>query len=163
MAAVCTPVTIVTTMADGQPCGATVSSFASLSLTPPLVSVAFDRRSTVLARIRTAGRFAVSLLGHGQEGVATLFATPGADRFTGTAWYADRGLPRLEAAAGWMTCHLHQVVEAGDHLMLLGLVTHASRTEMPPLVYAHRVFGTHSRYGTRARTSVTDLIAACSR
>ena len=48
MAGVCAPVTVVTTMTNGVPRGATVSSFASLSLNPPLVSVAFDRGSALL-------------------------------------------------------------------------------------------------------------------
>ena len=43
MAGVCAPVTIVTTMDEGQPFGATVSAFASLSLDPPMVTVALDR------------------------------------------------------------------------------------------------------------------------
>lgn len=161
MAAVCAPVTVVT--APG-PHGATVSSFTSLSLDPPLVSVAFDRRSALLAEILGAGRFGVNLLGQGQDDLAVRFATRGADRFGGeTAWFADRGLPRLRDAAGWVACELERVVEAGDHLLLFGLVTDLGRTDLPPLVYAHRTFGTHSRFAERPRPLITDQIAACAR
>ncbi len=45
MAAVCAPVTVVTTRDDDRPHGATVSSFGSLSREPPLITVAFDHRS----------------------------------------------------------------------------------------------------------------------
>ncbi|MCR6485140.1 flavin reductase family protein [Amycolatopsis sp. OK19-0408] len=161
MAAVCAPVTIVTT---AGPHGATVSSFTSLSLDPPLVSVAFDRRSALLAEILDTGRFGVNLLGQGQDDLAVRFATRGADRFGGeTAWFTDDGLPRLRDAAGWVACDLDRVVEAGDHLLLFGLVTALGRTELPPLVYAHRTFGTHSRYAERPRPLITDQIAACAR
>ncbi|GAB3384541.1 flavin reductase family protein [Amycolatopsis echigonensis] len=165
MAAVCAPVTIVTTTsAAGDPRGATVSSFTSLSLDPPLVSVAFDRRSALLAEIQAAGRFGVNLLGHGQDDLALRFATRGADRFGGdTAWFADDGLPRLRDAAGWVACDLERTVEAGDHLLIFGLVTALGRTELPPLVYAHRTFGTHSRFADRPRPPITDQIAACAR
>ncbi|MFB7652412.1 MULTISPECIES: flavin reductase family protein [unclassified Streptomyces] len=163
MAAVCAPVTVVTTSVDGAPFGATVSSFASLSLDPPLVSVAFDRRSLLLHRIQEAGRFGVNLLGHGQADLAMLFATRGQDRFGGTAWHYDNGLPRLEGTAGWATCDLYRTVEGGDHLLLFGLVRGASHTELPPLVYAHRTFGTHSRYDQRPRPRIVDQIAACRR
>lgn len=165
MAAVCAPVTIVTTTsAAGDPRGATVSSFTSLSLDPPLVSVAFDRRSALLAEIQAAGRFGVNLLGHGQDDLALRFATRGADRFGGdTAWFADDGLPRLRDAAGWVACDLERTVEAGDHLLLFGLVTALGRAELPPLVYAHRTFGTHSRFADRPRPPITDQIAACAR
>lgn len=165
MAAVCAPVTIVTTTgAAGEPRGATVSSFTSLSLDPPLVSVAFDRRSTLLAEIQATGRFGVNVLGQGQDDLATRFATRGADRFDGdTAWFTDGGLPRLRDAAAWVACDLERTVEAGDHLQLFGLVTALGRTELAPLVYAHRTFGTHSRFAERPRPHITDQIAACAR
>jgi flavin reductase (DIM6/NTAB) family NADH-FMN oxidoreductase RutF len=165
MASVCAPVTIVTTTGPGgRPCGATVSSFTSLSLDPPLISVAFDRRSSLLADILAAGRFGVNLLGQGQDDLAVRFATRRADRFTAdTAWFTDRGLPRLCDAAGWVACELDRTIEAGDHLLLFGLVTALSSTQLPPLVYAHRTFGTHSRFAERPRPRITDQIAACTR
>ena len=162
MAGVCAPVTVVTTTVDGRPCGATVSSFTSLSLNPPLISVAFDRGSALLGQIREAGRFGVNILGHAQDELAMTFARRG-DRFAATDWFDDRGLPRLADAAGWMVCDLHQTVEAGDHLLLFGLVRAASsRKDLAPLVYAHRTFGTHSRFAERPRPSIADLIAACA-
>ena len=55
------------------------------------------------------------------------------------------GLPRLDGAAGWAACELQQTVEAGDHLLLIGLVTHAASVAAAAAVYGHRTFGTHSR------------------
>jgi flavin reductase (DIM6/NTAB) family NADH-FMN oxidoreductase RutF len=162
MAGVCAPVTVVTTSIDGVPYGATVSSFASLSLDPPLISVAFDRGSALLGQIRQAGRFGVNLLGHAQDELAMTFARRGVDRFAAADWFADDDLPRLAQAAGWMVCDLHQTVEAGDHLMLFGRVHAASRTELPPLIYAHRTFGTHSRFAERPRPRIVDSISACA-
>jgi flavin reductase (DIM6/NTAB) family NADH-FMN oxidoreductase RutF len=163
MAGVCAPVTVVTTMADGAPHGATVSSFASLSLDPPLVSVAFDRGSTLLGQVRTTGRFGVNVLGVHQDELAMVFARRGLDRFAGVDWHVDAGLPRLTDALSWLDCDLHQTVEAGDHLMLFGLVRSAGRRHgTPPLVYADRTFGTHSRFAERPRRAVEDLITACT-
>ncbi|WP_410631641.1 flavin reductase family protein [Amycolatopsis sp. cmx-4-83] len=163
MAGVCAPVTVVTTMDGDVPVGATVSSFASLSLTPPLITVAFDRRSRVLAAIRDTGRFGVNLLGQSQAELAVLFATRDADRFGRSEWHSDHGLPRLDGAAGWLDCDLSEAVEGGDHLLLLGHVVGAGRAEYPPLVYAHRMFGTHSHYGERLRPLITDALAALTR
>lgn len=162
MSGVCAPVTVVSTADGGGPHGATVSSFASLSLDPPLISVAFDRRSRLLGTISDTGRFGVNLLGHGQDELAVLFSRRGADRFAGTWWHYDSDLPRLDGAAGWVVCELYETVHAGDHLLLFGLVTAVSRAELPPLVYAHRTFGTHSRFAERPRALVVDQIAACS-
>jgi flavin reductase (DIM6/NTAB) family NADH-FMN oxidoreductase RutF len=149
-------------MSAGMPHGATVSSFAALSIEPPLVTVAFQRTSTLLKRIEETGRFGVNLLGHAQEDLAVMFAQRGADRFTGTLWHENCGLPRLDWAAGWVVCDLYRTVDGGDHLLLFGLVTAASTTELPPLVYARRTFGTHSRFSERPRAPIVDHIAACS-
>ena len=51
MAGVCAPVSVVTTADIEGPHGATVSSLASLSLRPALVSIALDRQSALLSRI----------------------------------------------------------------------------------------------------------------
>jgi len=162
MAGVCTPVTIVTTSDAEGPHGATVSSFAGLSLEPPLVTVAFDRQSSLLKRILNTGQFGVNLLGHGQDELAMLFARRGADRFADTPWHYDGGLPRIDGAAGWIACDLYNAVDGGDHLLLFGLVTRTSVAQLPPLVYAHRTFGTHSRHAERPRRPIVDQITACS-
>lgn len=163
MAAVCAPVTVVTTRHDDVPHGATVSSFASLSLEPPLITVAFDHRSSMLGHMLAAGRFGVNLLGLDQDDLAMLFAPRGVDRFATTAWHYAGDLPRLDGAAGWLVCELYDSVPGGDHQLLFGHVTAASRAELPPLVYAHRTFGTHSRYRERPRALIVDQIAACAR
>ncbi len=162
MAGICTPVTIVTTADTRRPHGATVSSFAGLSLEPPLITVAFERESSLLQRILGVGRFGVNLLGHGQDELAMLFARRGADRFADTPWHYDAELPRIDGAAGWAACDLYNAVDGGDHLLLLGLVTRAQHSQLPPLVYAHRTFGTHSRHAERPRRPIVDQILACS-
>ncbi|MEV4138949.1 flavin reductase family protein [Dactylosporangium sp. NPDC049742] len=163
MAGVCAPVTVVTTADGDGPHGATVSSFASLSLRPPLVTVALDRRSALLARIRGSRRFGVNVLRDTDDDLALLFARRDADRFGQADWHPSHGLPRLETAAAWAVCELSQVVEGGDHLLLVGLVTHAESSGLSPLIYGYRTFGTHSRFAARPRPPIADSIAACAR
>lgn len=162
MAGVCAPVTIVTTADADGPHGATVSSLASLSLRPALVSIALDRRSALLGRIQCTGRFGVNILNAAQDDVALGFATRGADRFGSTAWSFAGDLPRLDEVSGWAACDLWRTVEAGDHLLLIGAVRSAATTHRPPLVYAHRMFGTHSRFADRIRPAIIDQITACA-
>lgn len=163
MAGVCAPVAVITTVDADGPHGATVSSLASLSLRPALLSIALDRGSTLLARIQGSGRFGVNVLSGTQDDVATTFAMRGADRFGATAWSISQGLPRLGHVAGWAACDVDQTVEAGDHILLIGAVAYATSTPQPPLVYGYRTFGTHSRFAERPRTEIVDHIAACSR
>jgi flavin reductase (DIM6/NTAB) family NADH-FMN oxidoreductase RutF len=163
MAGVCAPVTVVTTADEDGPHGATVSSFTSLSLRPPLVTVALDRRSALLARILDSRRFGVNVLASADDELARLFARRDEDRFGQVSWSPSRGLPRLDGGAGWAACDVNQVIEGGDHLLLVGLVTHAESSHLSPLVYGYRTFGTHSRFAERPRPPIVDTIAAFAR
>ncbi|MFJ6900687.1 flavin reductase family protein [Streptomyces hokutonensis] len=163
MAGVCSPVTIVTAAADGVPHGTTVSAFASLSLRPPMITVALDRRSTVLSHITATRRLGVNILSQGQDDLARVFARRGIDRFAGADWAFDHGLPRLDAAPGWLACELTRTVAGGDHLLLLCTVDYAHSTSAAPLVYGHRTFGTHSAYADRPRRAIDEHVAACAR
>ncbi|RBM21523.1 flavin reductase [Prauserella sp. PE36] len=143
MSGVCTPVAVVTTMDGDRPHGTTVSAFASLSLEPPMVLAALDRRSELLALVRARGRFGLNVLASGQQALATRFARKGADKFQGVPWRTEHGLPRLPGVAGWLACRVHQLVSGGDHVIALGLVDAAQRLAVSPLTYHARGFGTH--------------------
>lgn len=144
MAGVATPVAVVTALHDGVPHGTTVSAFASLSMEPPMVLIALDRRSHLLALIRDSGRYGLNVLGASQAELALTFARKGAAKFDGLVWEVDHGLPRLPGAPGWLACDVADLVEGGDHLVVLGTVRAASTSGGLPLTYHSRVFGTHS-------------------
>jgi flavin reductase (DIM6/NTAB) family NADH-FMN oxidoreductase RutF len=92
MAAVCTPVSVVTATVDGRPHGTTVSAFASLSMHPPMVLVSLDRTSELLAVVRSSGAFGLNVLGRDQSGLARVFAGKGgAEKFAGVPWELDSG------------------------------------------------------------------------
>ncbi|MFD0478311.1 flavin reductase family protein [Nonomuraea thailandensis] len=98
MAAVCTPVSVVTTMEDGLPYGTTVSAFASLSLDPPMILVSLDRSSDLLEMIRRTGRFGLNVLAHSQSELALNFARKGGTaKFTGVRWTEAAGARRCLA------------------------------------------------------------------
>ena len=143
MAGVATPVTVVTALRDGRPHGTTVSAFASLSLTPPMVLVALDRRSDLLARLAIGAPFGVNVLGAHQAALAAAFARKSSDKFDGVEWTEHSGVPRLCGSPGWLVCSVAQLVDGGDHVVVLGDVVHAASSAAPPLVYHARTFGTH--------------------
>ncbi|NKQ51620.1 flavin reductase family protein [Amycolatopsis sp. K13G38] len=145
MAGVCTPVSVVTTMDGARPHGTTVSAFSSLSMRPPMVLVALDRASALLALVRETGRFGLNVLACGQAGLAKRFAGKGNDKFDGVDWAPANGLPRLPGVAGWLACQVSSVVDGGDHMVVMGAVEAAQRTVAPPLTYHARSFGTHWR------------------
>ncbi|MFF4170105.1 flavin reductase family protein [Streptomyces sp. NPDC001744] len=142
MALVPAPVTVVTTVdADGRPWGFTASSFSSVSLDPPLVSVCLDKEASTHAAFSSARRFLINVLAEEQHGVARRFATSGIDRFAdGAMERCELGLPGLHHTSVRVACSMHSVVDAGDHSILIGFVEEAYTSDRTPLVYYNRGF-----------------------
>ena len=134
-------VTVVTT-ADSRdrPVGATVSSFTSLSLQPPLVLVCLTASSRTVTAARERGAFAIHILDRSQTALARLFATNQDNKFDSVRYALnDAGVPCLEECRKRLECVLYSEYEGGDHVILVGLVQATSRPAMfEPLVYAQR-------------------------
>lgn len=119
-----TGITVVTAFdAADQPVGMTVNSFASLSLSPPLVSVAIEIAASAHQALRAAPRWTVNILDATQEPLSRRFAALGPDRFAGVGWQrgADDSL-RLDGVLAHLVCDRFNAVEAGDHTLLIGRV-----------------------------------------
>lgn len=142
LGALCTPLAVVTSQLGGRPHGTTVSAFCSLSLDPPLVLVSLSCASNLLAMIRTTGRFGINVLEHGQQALATCFARKGDAKFAGVAWSMDHGLPRIHGAGSWIACRLEDLLDGGDHAIVVGLVEHAEQDARQPLLYQQATFRT---------------------
>lgn len=145
-------VTVVTTLAapqDGSPDdaaptwhGMTASSFSSVSLTPPLVSICLDRRLYSHGLVSTSGVFGISVLAKDQAEVARRFAgmVEGVeDRFDGETWStAASGVPLLDSALGWLDCRVVHEHDGGDHTIFVGevLAGHTARKSAPLLFHS---------------------------
>ena len=138
-----TGVTIVTTTdATGAPRGLTTQSFIGLSQEPPLMLVSVDKTSRTLTALRSASAFVVNFLKVGAEDVATRFASKLDDKFAGVAWRpAANGAPVLhEAAVAYAECAIHNTIEAGDHVVFIGLVDGGAVLGGVPLLYYRRTY-----------------------
>ena len=120
----CTGVTVITTVDEDGPAGFTCQSFTALSLEPPLVLFCPSRSSATWPRIARAGHFCANVLTAGQQEVARVFGSSGADKFAGVSWSpSPSGAPILAGALTWVGCTVEAVHEAGDHYVVLGRVT----------------------------------------
>jgi flavin reductase (DIM6/NTAB) family NADH-FMN oxidoreductase RutF len=133
-------VTVVTTKASEGAYGVTVSSFASLSLNPLLVTVSINRSSRLLGYVRSAEAFAVSVLASDQQQVAGYFATSGrspepAGFATVPTTVQQTGAPIIEGCLSWFDCTLEDTLPGGDHEILVGRVAAAGGRTGEPLVY----------------------------
>ncbi|MGH7589819.1 MAG: flavin reductase family protein [Gemmatimonadales bacterium] len=132
-----TGVTVMTTRApDGAPAGMTVNSLASVSLAPPLVSMAIDRTADVHDVLIGAPRFVVNILDAGQEGLSRRFAESETDRFDGVGWHpSSDGEPIIDGSLAHIECEHFAVHPAGDHTILVGRVTGGGTRAGSPLLY----------------------------
>ncbi|ALL79751.1 flavin reductase (plasmid) [Pseudonocardia sp. EC080610-09] len=130
-------VAAVCSMVDGEPVGMAVSSFTSVSMDPPLVSVSVQHSSTTWPRLRGASRLGVSVLTEGQDAACVSLSRRGGDRFAGIEWQRDAaGAVMITGATAWLDCSLHGEVPAGDHsIALLRIHRLCSDPSLEPLVF----------------------------
>jgi flavin reductase (DIM6/NTAB) family NADH-FMN oxidoreductase RutF len=129
-------VTVVTTEYGGVPYGMTVSSFASLSLHPPLVLVCIEKSLKTHDAIASAGRFGVSILGADQSELSNRFASRRDDKFSDVELArGDLAVPLIANALTTLECHLHAQLGGGDHTIFVGEVATIRTREGAQLVY----------------------------
>ena len=141
-----TGVTVVTALDGDRPQGITVNALSSVSLEPPLVMIALDRRRFITPTVRATGRFAVNVLGEGQQALSDCFAgapvAPDRDEFCGAAWKPGvLGLPLLDGAVATLECEVVDTYSAGDHDLFIARVESAGREDdraLPLLFYRRR-------------------------
>ncbi|MEU6290940.1 flavin reductase family protein [Streptomyces sp. NPDC046988] len=133
-----TGVTVVTAATPAGPAGFTCQSFTSLSLGPPLVSLAPARASRTWPLIRRAGTFCVNVLAEDQRAVSDAFARSAADRFASVHWSpGEAGVPVLAGACAWFVCELLTEYDGGDHTIAVARVLGSRAGTGDPLVFHH--------------------------
>lgn len=137
-----TGVTIVTTVAeDGTPRGFTANSFTSVSLDPPLVLVCIGKFSESIDVFETSKGFTVNILSEDQKETAGIFAAPRADKFEHVGWRTGSvGMPIIEGSLSQFECTRERVIDAGDHIILIGKVQEYAYEIGQPLGYANGGF-----------------------
>lgn len=127
----------------GERVGVAVGSFMSVSLSPALVGFLLDKSSTTWPRIEKVGRFCVNVLAEDQEWICRRFAVRGGDKFAGISHrLSDGGQPILDGVVAWIDCMLHDVHDAGDHVIVLGEVQALSiENDCHPLLFIRGGYG----------------------
>jgi len=155
-----TGVTIVTAMLPtGQPIGFTANSFTSVSLDPPLILVCIAKTAAGYATYTSTGSFCVNVFSEDQRDLSGTFAQRGTDKFVGVSWHQNQtGSPIIDGGIGHFDCSMHQIVDAGDHAILIGRVVGFDANNDAPLFY-HR--GKYVALET-ATPKPANYLAACT-
>lgn len=136
-------VSLVTSRVDDRIHGMTVSSFASLSLTPPLILVSLERTTRTHGMVGESGVFAVAFLAEDQRDLSDRFAglsPDDADRFQEVPYSStSNGCPVPEGCLAYLDCEVTDTHDAGTHTVFIGEVTGGEvLREAPPLLYHNR-------------------------
>ena len=115
--------------ADGRTAAATVNWVTQASFEPPLVVVGTKMDSMAYSVIKASGAFALNVLGKGQQSLAFTFFKPvscDGELISGERFRRGKtGAPLLERAPAFADCKLVDVVERGDHAIVVGEVVDA--------------------------------------
>lgn len=132
-----TGVTIVTACGpQGERVGATVSSFNSVSIDPPLVLWSLDRRALSRSTFEASTHFAVHVLTLEQQELAQRFARRGVDKFEGLQCGGGLGnAPLLIDCAACFECETRHRYDGGDHVIFVGEVQRFAHATGSPLVF----------------------------
>ncbi|MBJ8346000.1 flavin reductase family protein [Antrihabitans sp. YC2-6] len=118
-------VTIVTLHCEQGPVGFTATSFASISLDPPLVSFNIAHTSSSLGGLHATDSLVIHFLGEHQRHLAQRFAREASERFSDRSLWTrlETGEPVLHGTPIWLRVVVQQLIPIGDHTLVVGLVT----------------------------------------
>lgn len=125
--------------AAGVRIGMAASTFAPVSLDPPLVSFCVQNASRTWPRIRQLPALGISVLGESHHDAVRTLAAKDGDRFAGLQTVSsDAGAVFVEGTCVWLETTVEQEVPAGDHsivvLRVRDITVHAG---VAPMVF-HR-------------------------
>lgn len=137
-----TGITVIITQVGDEVHGMTANSFTSLSLDPPLILFCVDKHAHMAELVQQGGAFTVNILREDQELVSRYFAG-GARKGMARPDYhfvSWGRIPRLDRCLAAIACDVAQVVEGGDHWIVIGRVTglHEGGPGRPLLYYMGR-------------------------
>jgi flavin reductase (DIM6/NTAB) family NADH-FMN oxidoreductase RutF len=120
---------------SGAVAAATVNWVSQASFAPPLVVLGVKADSGAHAMIQETSKFALNVLGKGQQAMAFNFFksherdgnTVGGEPFE----MSPNGVPILLNTPAWVECKLVDTIARGDHTIFVGEVTDAGVRQAP--------------------------------
>jgi flavin reductase (DIM6/NTAB) family NADH-FMN oxidoreductase RutF len=140
-----TGVAVVTAEYDGQRSGMTVNSFTSISLEPPLISVALRNLTRTYDLVTKANEFSVTILSSSQGELSDRFAgrIPHIqDRFEGVETETlSIAAPLIKGGMAYFNCHVKDAFLVGENTLFVAeVIAVRGEGEGDPLVYHNRVY-----------------------
>ena len=154
-----TGVTVVTCLdVNGEPVGATASSFNSVSMDPPLILWSITKTAYSADAFINAKHFAVNVLSTEQMDLSNQFARSGIDKFANVAVEPGMGsVPMLPGAITCFECEAWATYDGGDHEIILGQVKGIRTSAGSGLVFYRGAYATAEAIPTLASVESNDV------
>ncbi|MCZ7472412.1 MULTISPECIES: flavin reductase family protein [Rhizobiaceae] len=118
------PVTAITSIKDGVPCGLMATAVCSLSADPPSLIVCINKSASAHDTIIDQGFLGVSVLTDSMLAFADHFArAKGPDRFEGALWnFQETGAPLLAGASVAFDCRIAKTHDGYSHTIVIAKI-----------------------------------------
>ena len=118
-----TGVAVVVARADQEVLAMTVNAVSSVSLEPMLVMFCPGKQTKLAGHVAGLSGFTINVLRHDQQALSTYFAGGWQDPVPPPfRMVPSRCAPRLEGSLASIDCEPEQVIEVGDHWVIIGRV-----------------------------------------
>lgn len=148
-----TGVAVVTGRTEGgEVLALVVGTFSSVSLNPPIVSFMPMKTSRTFERLRSCDSLCINILGEEQQAEMLSIAQRRENKLEGIDWYpSPSGDPILRDSIAWIDTTMGEIVEAGDHWIVLCDVKDLQVTNaVSPLLFFQGGYGS---FAGREQTS----------
>jgi flavin reductase (DIM6/NTAB) family NADH-FMN oxidoreductase RutF len=132
-----TGVTVITAQGPDGPVGITANSFASLSLDPPLVLWSPAKTASRFNAFVESRHYAIHVLAAEQADLCNHFARNGYDFDLPGLSANAQNVPLLSGCLARFECCQVAIHDGGDHVIIVGEVTHAAHRDGLPLTFSN--------------------------
>ncbi|MBE8191364.1 MAG: flavin reductase family protein [Alphaproteobacteria bacterium] len=118
--------------------GLTINSFASVSLSPPLLSWCLGNYSEMADLFTTATHFGISILSATQKELSMRLAAPDTHCLQDDDYIlSENKLPHIAGSLAHFDCQVQQRLSVGDHTLFIGTIENAAYCDKnrAPLFY----------------------------
>jgi flavin reductase (DIM6/NTAB) family NADH-FMN oxidoreductase RutF len=140
-----TGVSVITTGSGNQVHGMTATAVTSVSLQPMLIAVGVAKKARMAETLKPGSFYTVNILREDQAAISNHFAgaiktSERADKIRFVPW--EQG-SRLEGCLAALYCETAEILDGGDHWLVIGRVHHAHGGQEPrkPLLYFRGKYG----------------------
>lgn|SRR5690625_1590534 len=129
-----TGIAVITTEYDDKIVGMTVNTFVSISLNPRLIAISIGDTTNMYRILSETKKFGVSILKEDQKELSMIFSNQ--IKKSVEIHFEDRdGLPVIKNSLATISCHVKNMVIAGDHMIFISEVTDFAINEGDPILY----------------------------